>query len=429
LFAFQRAQPFANRILGTRDTLMMRWLRLAPIPLASSCFCTAVVAQDKQKLSPPVDVAIQGHVYRPAQLEPTDARIAKLHAPDGFRINKFAEGMINPRMLAVSDDGTIYVTRRDIGDCVMLRDTNGDGVADARKVVAERPDMHGIAIDGRRMYLTAVKEVYTADIQSDGTLANFTRIISDLPDAGQHPNRTLAIGPDKQLYVSVGSTCNTCDEANPENATMLQVTPDGYYRTIFASGLRNTIGFGWHPATHELWGMDNGVDWFGDDDQKEELNHIERGKRYGWPFVYADGKLSPDREPKGGITNAQWRQQSTEPVLLYTAHSAPLQMAFYTGSQFPEEYRNDAFVAMRGSWNRKTPSGYEVVRIRFDKAGKPQGIEPFVTGFVQQEGTGYGYIARLAGCAVAKDGSLLVSDDKNGVIYRISYAAAKGGAR
>ena len=182
-------------------------------------------------------------------------------------------------------------------------------------------------------------------------------MIDDLPDGGQHPNRTIAVKNGK-LYISVGSTCNACNETDVENATMVTTDMNGKNRKIYASGLRNTIGFGWHPVSGKMFGMDHGIDWLGDNDQPEELNEIIEGKKYGWAYVYADGKINPqDEVPSNlGLTNEQWAQQSENPVLMYTAHSAPLQMAFYTGSQFPAEYKNDAFITMRGSWNSIPPS-------------------------------------------------------------------------
>lgn len=374
------------------------------------------------------DREIVGHVYEPKKLEPTDERIASLELPEGFRLARFAEGLKNPRIIAVADDGTAYVTRRDLGDVVMLRDTDGDGSADERKTVAARPQMHGIALDGRRVYLVTVRDVYRADIRDDGTFGELERIIDDLPEAGQHPNRTLAIGPDGMLYITVGSTCNACDESNPENATILRASPDGKQRTIFASGLRNTIGLDWHPATEQLWAMDMGIDWLGDDDQPEELNLIQDGNKYGWPYVYADGKENPQDEPPGGITAEEWARTSENPVLTYTAHASPLQLVFYDGDRFPEGYRNDAFVTFRGSWNRKPPSGYEVARIRFDEEGRPTAFEPFLTGFLTETEDGHGYLGRLAGLAVTPDGALLVGDDSNGVIYRVTHEGGETAA-
>jgi glucose/arabinose dehydrogenase len=372
---------------------------------------------------------MEGHVYNPVRLDPTDERIAQLKVPDGFRIEKFAENLVNPRMLAVSEDGTVYVTRRQVGDVLMLRDTNRDGKADAVQVVAQRPDLHGIAIDrgNRRMYLAAVKDVYVADLNDDGTLGELRRIIDDLPDGGQHPNRTMGMGPDGKLYISVGSSCNACDESNPEHATMLRVEPDGRSRIIYASGLRNTVGFGWHPETGQLWGMDHNIDWLGNDVHQEELNRIEHGRNYGWPYLYEDNKPVPHREPPGDVSRETWQRMSEGMVMGYTAHAAPMQMAFYTGAAFPPEYRGDAFIVMRGSWNRNPPAGYELVRIDFQN-GEPKSIQPFITGFLTETEQGHAHIGRLTGCAVSPaDGSLFICDDTNGVIYRITYLERQAG--
>ncbi|MET0621358.1 MAG: YbhB/YbcL family Raf kinase inhibitor-like protein [Pyrinomonadaceae bacterium] len=403
--------------------------RACTLALTLALIIPAAVGGQEKKTT---DVNIQGHVYEPAKLEPSDELVARLRLPEGFRVQKFAE-LQNPRMLAVGADGTVYVSQREPGTVAMLRDTDGDGVADVQRVVAEKEMIHGLFVHEGRMYLAAVKEVFVADIKQDGTLGPLQTLIKDLPDGGQHPNRTLAVGPDRMLYITSGSTCNECHETNAESATVVRATLDGRTRKVFASGLRNTIGFGWHPVSKKLYGMDHGIDWLGDDEQKEELNEIIEGAKYGWPYVYADSKLNPHNEPpkKLGLTNADWARQSKEPLLLYTAHSAPMQMAFYTGTMFPAAYRNDAFVAMRGSWNRKPPSGYEVVRVRFDTAGKPTAVEPFLTGFLVPNGAPDGkdgQFARLAGVAVARDGALLVSDDTNNTVYRISYGAESRGS-
>ncbi len=367
---------------------------------------------------------IEGNYYDTATIAPTNERIKSLKLPSGFSIAKFAE-IENPRILAVAPDGTVYVSQRTPGTLTMLKDTNGDGVADVQKVVAEKKQLHGVYIDGGKLYFTTVKEVFVADINADGTLGEPKMIISDLPEAGQHPNRTIAV-KDNKLWITVGSTCNACDESTPENATILTTDLNGQNRKIYASGLRNTIGFGWHPVSKKLFGMDHGIDLLGDNDQEEELNEIVEGAKYGWAYVYANAKLNPHNVvPKElGLTNADWAKQSVNPVLLYTPHSAPMQMTFYTGTQFPVEYKNDAFVAMRGSWNRNPPSGYEMVRIRFDKSGNPQKIEPFLTGFLVKGGAPDGkdaHFARPVGTAMLKDGSMLLTDDTNNIIYRVSY--------
>ncbi|MEH6665579.1 MAG: YbhB/YbcL family Raf kinase inhibitor-like protein, partial [Brevundimonas sp.] len=365
-------------------------------------------------------VRIDGVIFEPTPRQPLPSDDAALRVPDGFRVERFAEGLGNIRILAVAPSGDVYATRRSEGDVILLRDQNGDGRADgAPRVVARRAGAHGLTIHDGRLYLATVNEVFVGDIQPDGGVSSLQLLIGDLPDGGQHPNRTLAVGPDEMLYISVGSTCNACAETNPENATLLRGSLDGKSRTIFASGLRNTIGFGWHPGTGELWGFDHGIDWLGDDVQLEELNRIERGKRYGWPYSHGlDEAPNPQDEPPGEITAAQWAAESEAPILGYTAHAAPMQMAFYAGGPFPNAYDGDAFVAMRGSWNREPASGYEVVRIDFDR-GRPQSIEPFLTGFLTDGGQAQ--TARLTGVAVARDGSLLVGDDQNGILYRVSH--------
>jgi Raf kinase inhibitor-like YbhB/YbcL family protein len=378
-----------------------------------------VAAQQTRELR-----TITGNYNDTATIAPTIERIKSLKLPSGFSIAKFAE-IENPRMLTVAPNGTIYVSQRTPGTLTMLKDTNGDGAADVQKVVAEKKQLHGLYIDGGKMYLVTVKEVFVADMKPDGSLGEPRMIISDLPEAGQHPNRTIAVR-DGKLWITVGSTCNACDETSPELATILTTDLNGQNRKIFASGLRNTIGFGWHPVSKKLFGMDHGIDLLGDNDQEEELNEIVEGKKYGWAYVYANAKLNPHNVvPRElGLTNEDWAKQSVNPTLLYTPHAAPMQMAFYTGNQFPNEYKNDAFVAMRGSWNRVPPSGYEVVRIRFDKSGNPTRIEPFLTGFLVKGGAPDGKdanFARVAGTAMMKDGSMLVTDDTNNIIYRVAY--------
>ncbi|RZM36572.1 MAG: YbhB/YbcL family Raf kinase inhibitor-like protein, partial [Sphingomonas sp.] len=289
-----------------------------------------------------------------------------------------------------------------------------------------RPGLHGLTIHNGQLYFMTAREVFRAPLLPDGGIGRVETIIDDLPDAGQHLNRTLAVGPDEMLYISSGSTCNACDESSQENATLIRASLDGKSRRVWASGLRNTIGFGWHPRTGELWGWDQGIDWLGNDLQREEVNKIERGARYGWPYVFEDGKRNPQDEPPGGITGAQWAAASRNPVLMYTAHAAGMQWAFHPGGGFGPDAAGDAFVAMRGSWNRKPASGYEIVRVRFDANGQATRIEPFLTGFMSADGRSH--YGRPCGVAVMRDGSLLLSDDANGVLYRVTYDGAQGSA-
>lgn len=395
--------------------------RAIAILLAGLAFTTLVSAQQGDG----TDVAVTAHVWKPAKVPADEGRLSQLHLPPGFEANVFASNLKNARVVAVAPNGDVYVTRRDQGDVLLLRDSNGDGRADGEpKEVAHRAGTHGIAIHDGKLYLITVKEIFSASINPDGTLGELTMLTGDLPDAGQHANRTIAFGPDDMLYISVGSTCNDCNETNQENATILRAPPDVKSRTIFASGLRNTIGFDWQPQTGELWGFDHGIDFLGDDQQPEELNHLVLGHKYGWPHVYGKGDLYPQSTPPGGLTKQEWRATSDPMVLGYTAHAAPMRFVFYRGGSFPKEYVGDAFATMRGSWNRQPASGYEIVRVHFD-GGQPKSIEPFVSGFLSDGGKTH--FARPMGLAVARDGSLLMSDDANGVLYRISYG--KGGAK
>ena len=402
---------------------MLRSSRHIALPLAIATLLAAPAAAQQHDGT---DTAVRHTVFQPAPVEATAARLAAIDLPDGFEIGQFATGLQNPRILAVHPAGHVYVSRREQGDVLLLRDGNGDGRADGEPVpVLHRPAVHGLTVHDGHLYIATVKELLRAPIREDGTLGDAGLLVDDLPDGGQHPNRTLAFGPDGKLYVSIGSSCNACNETNPEHATLLRVEPDGSSRSIFASGLRNTIGFGWHPETGELWGMDHNIDSLGDDAHPEELNRIEMGKQYGWPHVFADGDLHPQTTPPGGISHEQWRDMSEPMVLGHTAHAAPMQMAFYGNGSFPAEYRGDAFVAMRGSWNRKPAVGYEIARVRFD-GGTPTAIESFASGFLVDGGEAQ--FARPVGLAVMPDGALLVSDDGNGAIYRIAHVGAGGSA-
>lgn len=389
---------------------------LRPCLLATACLLAfPALAQQGDG----TDVGAQVHTFKPDKRPASEQAVGALKVPAGFAVKPLATGLKNIRILVVAPNGDIYASRREQGDVLLLRDRNEDGQLDAPpQVVARRAGVHGLAIHQGALYLATAKEIFRAKIQADGSLDGPVLLLGDLPDGGQHPNRTLAFGPDGMLYVSVGSSCNACNETNPEHATLLRVSPDGKSRTIFASGLRNTIGFAWDPATGEIWGMDHGIDYLGDQVQPEELNHIVKGKQYGWPHVWGEGGLNPQSTPPGELTKAQWAAISEPMVLGYTAHAAPMQMLFYSGNSFPKEYRGDAFVTMRGSWNRKPASGYEVVRIRYDN-GKPVAFEPFLEGFLVDGGRGH--IARPVGLAMTPGGALLVGDDANGVIYRVSH--------
>lgn len=402
-------------------------MRQIVIPLS----CSALMAAHPAfaQLSPGSGpITAESVIYEPAELTPTEDRLQALNLPEGFSIEVFAEDLGEPRMIAVSEIGNVYVTRRTEGDLLMLGD--GDGEAIAPQTVLELEDIHGIYIQGATMYLATIEEIYTAPINNDGSLGDLELIVDDLPAGGQHPNRTLAIGPDGLLYVSVGSTCNACSEPDDEHATLLRMPitgADSVAREIFADGLRNTIGFAWRPDTGELWGVDHGSDMRGSAQPPEELNLIVQGNHYGWPWCYGDREVDAfiPGIPEEFDSKDAFCATTEAPVLTYASHASPLQLVVYQAEQFPEEYRGDIFQSMRGSWNADPPAGYEITRIRFEN-GAPVSWEPFITGFLVEEGDGHGQFGRPTGLAVTPEGALLIGDNHNGVIYRVTYEGQEG---
>lgn len=385
------------------------------------CVCySSISAQDPPEYR---QENLSGHLAVPEKKDFEEDLLDLLETPEGFTIQIFAADLVNPRMIAVSDEGTVYVTIQKEDKVVSLKDTDGDGQADqVDDAITGIDRVHGITLYNGNLYVVNDTELYSASVDNQGKVGEPELLAYDLPDGGQHPNRTIAFDDEGALYLSVGSSCNACDETNPEHATVLKFNTDNFGRTVFSEGLRNTIGFDWHPETGELWGMDHGSDWRGDDLPPEELNKLEEGNHYGWPFVYGEREIDPfiPGEPEE-MTPGEFARQSTPPALTIQAHSAPIGMVFYTGNHFPEEYHNDAFVAFRGSWNRMPPTGYKISRVRFNENGEPEEFEDFVTGFLQEEDDKFYQFGRLAGVAVHSDGSLLFSDDSNGVIYRVSY--------
>ena len=378
--------------------------------ISSIFLSTALFGQSKQPEK------IVGHVFKPETVEATPEKVQQLKTPEGFQVSQFATGLGEPRMMAVTDQGNVYVTTR-AGEVILLKDENKDGKAEQPQKVLTLDQVHGLAIQNDWLYIVTVNEVFRAKMKETGELDQPDTIITGLPDGGQHPNRTIEFGPDGKLYISVGSTCNACGETSEESATLLVADADGKNREIFAKGLRNTIGFAWEPTTKKLYGMDHGIDWLGDEEQKEELNLLEKGKNYGWPYIYGEGKFNPADEPPGDTTHEEYAKKVTNPVMMFEAHSAPLDMIFYTGDQFPEEYQNDAIVTFHGSWNKEKPSGYKVVRINFED-GEPADASDLITGFLTEDNKQFG---RVTGLALLPDGSLLISDDENGVIYRLIH--------
>lgn len=343
------------------------------------------------------------------EFSPDKARLLK--AAEGWQVEAVATGLGKPRMLNVGANGQLYVTRRDAGDVLMLTDTNSDGKFDDMARVADFPGVHGITIKDGNMYLCNSNKVLRYKLNLDGTLGKVAdTLINDLPSGGQHPNRTMHWGPDGKLYISVGSVCNDCKESDKETAALLQVDPVTWKRKVYASGLRNMIGFDWHPATKLLWGVDNGGDFRGDEWPPEELNRVVMGGNYGFPLVYGKREVDMTREDPAGNTKENFAKSTEPSVMEFPAHSAPIAFAFFGDG--------DALVCWHGSWNRQSPSGYKVQRIKFDKSGNPTGAEDFLSGFLN----GNERFGRPAGVAIAQDGTVYISDDANGVIYALKSA-------
>ncbi|TDE85878.1 sorbosone dehydrogenase family protein [Deinococcus sp. S9] len=367
----------------------------------------------------------------PTALAFTPDQLARIKVPAGFTITVMATELGNARALQVLPDGGVYLSRMKQNDIWYLKDVNRDGRFDAgerRQVASNLSLVHGMDVKDGKLYAIGQHDIWVMDIARDGTLGQPRVFATDLPDVGQHAARGVKWGPDGFLYASIGSTNNDAATQNPEEATILRLSPDGKWREVYARGLRHTIGFDWQPVTGVLYGMDQGADWHGDNIPPEELNRIERGGIYGWPYCYGDRQPDPYANSStipGLISKPDYCARTQGSLLNYTAHAAAIEMTFYTGTQFPAEYRGDAFVAFRGSWNRSEPSGYEIARVDFDASGKPLNITPFVTGFVYQEQGEWKQFGRLAGVAVYTDGSLLFTDDQSGVIYRVRYTGGQ----
>jgi glucose/arabinose dehydrogenase len=242
-------------------------------------------------------------------------------------------------------------------------------------------------------------------------------IVDGLPSGG-HNTRTVLLSRDwAHLYVSVGSSCNVCVEADPRRAAIVRYSPDGGDETIYARGLRNAVGITFRPGTDELWATNNGRDWLGDDQPPETVHLVREGDDAGWPRCHAGRIVDPQFGGERGCEGV------APPAVEMQAHSAPLGLTFYSGRQFPEPYRGDLYVAFHGSWNRSVPTGYKVVRIEMEN-GAPGEVYDFATGWLRSSGSRWG---RPVDVLTGSDGSLFVSDDEGGTIYRIYYAGVAGG--
>lgn len=352
-----------------------------------------------------------------------------LRVPPGFSVNVFAEGLDAPRWLALTPTGDVLVTETRQNRILLLRDTNGNGVANVRKTFAGSKNglniPFGMAFANNSFFLgntdAVLKFPYTKGQQQ---ITGTGQKIANLPGGGynQHWTRNVVVSPDGQkLYVSVGSQTNVEEEPSPR-ASVQVMNLDGSNQHTFASGLRNPIGLDFHPATGELYAAVNERDGLGDNLVPDYLTRLQQGEFYGWPYAYlTPNNIEPRQVENGRSKRPDLVARTRTPDVLFQAHSAALGLQFYDGKTFPQKYRNGAFVAFRGSWNRDSGTGYKVVFVPFNANNRPLGYyEDFLTGFLLNPAlpTTWG---RPVGLLVLPDGSLLFTEEANNRIYRIQY--------
>jgi glucose/arabinose dehydrogenase len=344
----------------------------------------------------------------------SEIRLDDIVLPPGFRIDLYAADLPGARSLALGTRKTLFVGTRGEGKVYALVDRNGDGRPDERYTIASGLNMpNGVAFRDGALYVAEVNRVIRFD-DIEPRLARPPKpvVVNDaFPDKTHHGWKFIRFGPDGRLYVPVGAPCNVCDEKDQRFASIMRMDPDGRHLEIFARGVRNTVGFDWNPQTGELWFTDNGRDWLGDDAPPDELNRAPaKGLHFGFPYWH--GRSVRDPEYGKGRTASEF----TLPERELGAHVASLGMRFYTGKMFPEAYRNQIFIAEHGSWNRSDPSGYRITLVRL-KDGRAVSYETFARGWLRDINAW----GRPVDLQVMPDGSMLVSDDRAGAIYRISY--------
>ncbi len=373
---------------------------------------------------------------KPPNIVPIPAN-PTLKVPRGFQVNVFAEGLDRPRWLALTPTGDVLVTETRQNRIRLLRDTDGDGVADRNQVFATSANgldiPFGMTFSQDAFFLGNTNAVLRFPYRpGQERLTGVGQKITDLPGGGynQHWTRNVLISPNqRQLYVSIGSRSNNDAEALPR-ASVQVMNLDGSDRQTFAYGLRNPVGLAFHPQTGDLYTTVNERDGMGDDLVPDYFTRIQAGEFYGWPYAYLSPNLpDPNYVRNGKSVKPDLVAQTRTPDVLFKSHSAALGLQFYTGNTFPERYRNGAFVAFRGSWNRDQGTGYKVVFIPFNREGRPRGhYEDFMTGFLLNP-TGPDTWGRPVGLLVLPDGSLLVTEEANGRIYRIQYQGSSDSAQ
>ena len=340
-----------------------------------------------------------------------------LSLPEGFKIELFASGLGTPRQMTETDDGYIIVGTIKEGDIYALKDTDGNGQADySKKILSSLEQPSGIAFNNGSVFFSEISKI-SKIIDIDSKLNNreqsfeaeVVNVIDNLPADTWHGRKWLKFGADGGLYFNIGAPCNVCLNDDDRYATILKFI-DGEY-SVYARGVRNSVGFDFHPQTNKLFFTDNGRDWLGDDSPSCELNIANQAEQF-FGFPYHHGKDVQDPE----FGNISHGYEIIKPIFELGPHVAPTGADFYSGNMFPDSYKNNLFVTLHGSWNRSQKSGYKVVRIIFDADDQPK-MQDFLVGFLKGEEV----LGRPSSPFEMSDGSLLISDDKLGNIYRISY--------
>ena len=340
--------------------------------------------------------------------------LQNLRLPAGFKAEVWASGMPGARAMARAENGKIYIGTRGIGRVYELTDNGSSRTS--RVVVDKLVQPAGVAYGNGALYVMAIDKVLRYDgIASNPGVAPVDMTAAfKLPPEQHHNWKYIAFGPDGKLYVPFGAPCNIC-EPGAEYAQIRRYNADGSGMEVIARGVRNTQGFAWHPESRELWFSDHGRDWMGDDGPADELNRLTRnGQNFGFPYCHANGIADRD------FARANACDGVTLPVQTMGPHASAMGVHFYTGSMFPPEYRNTLFVARKGSWNRTQKFGFDVVTVRMDAQGNSPRIQPFMTGFLDPINDSFS--GRPTYLLQMPDGSLLISDEQMGAIYRISYA-------
>jgi glucose/arabinose dehydrogenase len=332
-----------------------------------------------------------------------------LSLPPGFAVSIVASGLVEPRFMAFDPAGNLVVGSNG-GSVYRLAAAGAGAFGSPVPILTGLRAPHSVAFLGSDLYVAETNRVTRYSYASDGTLGPAETVIGDLPLVGEHFTRTIVFGPDGKLYLSAGSSCNICQEQDPRRAAISRYNADGSGWQRFAWGARNAVGLAVQPGTGRLWAAVNERDYQGNEIPPDYVTAVDQGDDFGWPNC-----LPPNAAPQDPGNDCS---AVTPPTVAIQAHAAPLGLVFYTGGQFPADYQNDIIVVEHGSWNRQPPAPPQLVRIHFEN-GAPVSVRDFATGWQTDDaGTRWG---RPAGIAVAPDGSLIVSDDTAGLIYRISY--------